>query len=148
MELIDSYKMKRECTLSNRAFAQTVINYIHDFRAEHWLDTVKVKTEFIAGAVVRYVHSDDGKKSEKVYKDGHKYAYSFSISVVENCFGDLRILFEDTNGEITVIPVLVSDFGSAAEKLVKLIGDTAEDDNGVHYPYVEATIDINVKAYD
>lgn len=147
MELIDSYKMKRECTLGNRAFAQTVIDYIHDFRTEHWLDTVKVKTEFIAGSVARYV-SDNGKKSEKVYKSGHKYAYSFSISIVTNCFGDLRVLFEDSNGKITVIPVVVSDFGNVAEKLVKLICDAAYDDNKVHYPYVEATFDIDVKAYD
>lgn len=148
MELIDSYKMKRECTLGNQAFAQTVINYIHDFRTEHWLDTVKVKTEFIAGSVVRYVHSDDGKKSKKVYKTGCKYTYSFSISIVNNCFGDLRILFEDTNGNITVIPIIVSDFSNAAEKLVKLIGDAAYDDDKTHYPYVEATFDIDAKVYD
>lgn len=142
MELIDTYKVKRECTIGRNEFVGSVVSYIRDFRVEHWLETVKVKKEVICGTAVKYIHYEDGKT---VKRSG---AF-FTISVVLNCSGDIRILFEDAHGEnITVIPVVISDFGTAAEKLVKLIGDVAEDENGVHYPYIGAKFDIDVKAYD
>lgn len=137
MELIDSYKMKRECTLDRMGFVEAVMVYIKNFRAYHWLETVKVKSEVICGTAVKYIHCEDGKNVKK-------FGTYFTISVVLNCSGDIRILFEDAHGEnITVIPVKVSAIEETAEKLLQLVQDICED-----YPYIGANFDIDAKAYD
>lgn len=143
MEKIESFKMVREDVIANSIFVSAVVNYIRDFRIEHLFDTVKFKEERISGCPVRYFR-EDGKRKES-------YGETFTITLFNDCWDNLFIMFDDGEEHPAIIPVQCGYPSTAIEKLVELIEakikkEPESFDNW--FPYVKANISINAKVYE
>ena len=143
MEKIEDFKMNREWVITNSNFVYTVVDYIRNFRIEHLFDTIKFTEERISGCPVRYFR-ENGKRKES-------YGEAFTITLFNDCWDNLFIMFDDGEEHPTIISVQCGYSATAIEKLSKLIEakikkEPESFDNW--FPYVKSDIYIDAKVYE